>query len=77
MSDQVTDLRQFSISRVTLGLILSVASVSSIVTWNSARLVSRLDRLEATVQTIQENTNGGPHDLADVWLAIDELRGDG
>ena len=43
MSDVVTDLKQFSVSRVTLGLILSVAMIAAVITWNSARLVARID----------------------------------
>ena len=55
MSDVVTDLRQFSLSRVTLGLILSVAMIAAVITWNSARLVARIDQLEAAVESIEDN----------------------
>ena len=55
MSDVVTDLRQFSVSRVTLGLILSVAMIAAVITWNSARLVARIDQLEAAVESIEDN----------------------
>ena len=54
MSDVVTDLRQFSVSRVTLGLILSVAMIAAVITWNSARLVARIDQLEAAVESIED-----------------------
>ena len=54
MSDVVTDLKQFSVSRVTLGLILSVAMIAAVITWNSARLVARIDQLEAAVESIEE-----------------------
>ena len=49
-----TDIRQVSISRVTLGLILSVAMIAAVITWNSARLVARIDQLEAAVESIEE-----------------------
>ena len=55
MSDVVTDLKQISISRVTLSLILSVAMIAAVITWNSARLVARIDQLEAAVESIQQN----------------------
>jgi len=55
MSDVVTDLKQISISRVTLSLILSVAMIAAVITWNSARLVARIDQLEAAVENIQQN----------------------
>ena len=55
MSDVVTDLKQFSVSRVTLGLILSVAMIAAVITWNSARLVARIDQLEAAVESIADS----------------------
>ena len=55
MSDVVTDLKQFSLSRVTLGLILSVAMIAAVITWNSARLVARIDQLEAAVESIEDS----------------------
>lgn len=55
MSDVVTDLKQISISRVTLGLVLSVAMIAAVITWNSARLVTRIDQLEAAVESIEES----------------------
>ena len=53
--DQPTDIRQVSISRVTLGLILSVAMIAAVITWNSARLVARIDQLEAAVESIEDS----------------------
>ena len=55
MSDVVTDRKQFSLSRVTLGLILSVAMIAAVITWNSARLVARIDQLEAAVESIEDS----------------------
>ena len=49
----VTALKQISISRLTLSLILSVAMIAAVITWNSARLVARIDQLEAAVESIE------------------------
>ena len=52
--DQPSDIRQVRIPTVALGLILSVAAIVGTVTWSSARLVARIDHLEATVSSIEE-----------------------
>jgi len=52
--NEPTDIRQVRIPTVALGLILSVAAIVGTVTWNSARLVARIDHLEATVSSIEE-----------------------
>ena len=56
MSDVVTDLKQVKISRITLGLILSVAVSSGVVVWNAAQVAGRIDDLEKTVAVIEQNT---------------------
>jgi len=56
MSDVVTDLKQVKISRITLGLILSVAVTSGVVVWNAAQVAGRIDDLEKTVTVIEQNT---------------------
>tara|TARA_R100000781_G_scaffold112483_1_gene79745 strand:- start:83 stop:568 length:486 start_codon:yes stop_codon:yes gene_type:complete len=56
MSDVVTDLKQVKISRITLGLILSVAVTSGVVVWNAAQVAGRIDDLERTVTVIEQNT---------------------
>jgi len=52
----VTDLKQVKISRITLGLILSVAVTSGVVVWNAAQVAGRIDDLEKTVTVIEQNT---------------------
>ena len=52
--DTPSDIRQIRIPTVALGLILSVAAIVGTVTWSSARLVARIDHLEATVSSIEE-----------------------
>ena len=56
MSDVVADLKQVKISRITLGLILSVAITSGVVVWNAAQVAGRIDDLEKTVAVIEQNT---------------------
>jgi hypothetical protein len=57
MADSViTDLKQVKISRITLGLILSVAVTSGVVVWNAAQVAGRIDDLEKTVTVIEQNT---------------------
>ena len=56
MSDIVTDFKQVKISRITLGLILSVAVTSGVVVWNAAQVAGRIDDLEKTVAVIEQNT---------------------
>ena len=57
MADSVvTDLKQVKISRITLGLILSVAVTSGVIVWNAAQVAGRIDDLEKTVTIIDQNT---------------------
>ena len=49
-----TDIRQVRIPTVAVGLMLSVAVIVGTVTWSSARLVARIDHLEATVSSIEQ-----------------------
>ena len=48
----VTDLKQVKVSRITLGLIMSVAITSGVVVWNAASIAGRIDDLEKQVQVI-------------------------
>ena len=50
-----TDIRQVRIPTVAVGLMRSVAVIVGTITWNSARLVARIDQLEAAVENIQQN----------------------
>ena len=52
----VTDLKQVRVSRITLGLIMSVAITSGVVVWNAASIAGRIDDLEKQVQVIEGNT---------------------
>ena len=72
-----TDIRQVRIPTVALGLILSVAAIVGTVTWSSARLVARIDHLEATVSSIEQtmdmNAYSRSADLEDLQVTVDSL----
>ena len=72
-----TDIRQVRIPTVAVGLMLSVAVIVGTITWNSARLVARIDQLEASVESIQQNMdlNGYARSIHVDGLAVrvDEL----
>jgi hypothetical protein len=55
VTDLPTDIRQVSVNRVTLGIILSTAVLAGSISWSSSRLVSRLDAVEATVEEIMDS----------------------
>jgi hypothetical protein len=73
-----TDIRQVKIPTVALGLILSVAAIVGTVTWSSARLVARIDHLEATVSSIESSMDmqafarvvDVTEDLDEVWAEV-------
>ena len=81
MTDLPTDIRQVSVNRVTLGIILSTAVLAGSISWSSSRLVSRLDAVEATVAAIQDSMDKQPfarvedvaEDLDELWLEVDTL----
>lgn len=72
-----TDIRQIKIPTVALGLILSVAAIVGTVTWSSARLVARIDQLEATVSSIEStmdmNSYARSADLEDLQVVVSTL----
>ena len=79
--DEPTDIRQVKIPTVALGLILSVAAIVGTVTWSSARLVARIDQLEATVSSIESTMDmqsfarvvDVTEDLDEVWAEVDGI----
>ena len=79
--DQPSDIRQIRIPTVALGLILSVAAIVGTVTWSSARLVARIDHLEATVASIEDTMDmqsfarveDVSEDMEDIWAAVDGI----
>jgi|TARA_R100001530_G_C4246165_1_gene136618 hypothetical protein len=75
--DQPSDIRQVRIPTVALGLILSVAAIVGTVTWSSARLVARIDHLEATVSSIEQTMDMNAYartvDLEDLQVTVNSL----
>ena len=75
--EQPSDIRQVRIPTVALGLILSVAAIVGTVTWSSARLVARIDHLEATVSSIEQTMDMNAYartvDLEDLQVTVDSL----
>ena len=76
--DEPTDIRQVKIPTVAVGLIMSVAVIVGAVTWSSARLVARIDHLEATVASIEDTMDmqsfarvvDVSEDLDEVWAEV-------
>ena len=76
-----TDIRQVRIPTVAVGLMLSVAVIVGTVTWSSARLVARIDHLEATVASIEDTMDmqsfarvvDVSEDLDEVWAEVDGI----
>ena len=54
--DDVTDIKRIGVSRLTLGLIMSVASISGVVVWIAASVANQISDLEAKVAVIEQNT---------------------
>ena len=72
-----TDIRQVRIPTVAVGLMLSVAVIVGTVTWSSARLVARIDHLEATVSSIEQTMDMNAYartiDLEDLQVTVHAL----
>jgi uncharacterized protein YoxC len=81
VTDLPTDIRQVSVNRVTIGVILSTAVLAGSISWSSSRLVSRLDAVEATVEALQDSMDMRPfarvedvtEDIEDIWAELDDL----
>ena len=72
-----TDIRQVRVPTVAVGLVLSVAAIVGTVTWSSARLVARIDHLEATVSSIEQTMDMNAYarsvDLEDLQVTVNYL----
>ena len=53
--DLEQDFKQIKISRLTLGLIMSVAVTSGVIVWNAAQVAGRIGELEATVNRVEQD----------------------
>ena len=59
--DVEQDFKQIKISRLTLGLIMSVAVTSGVIVWNAAQVAGRISELEDTVNRVE-------HDMGELSL---------
>ena len=80
MTDVPSDIRQVSVNRVTIGVIISTALLAGSISWSSSRLVSRLDAVEATVEAIQDSMDlqsyARVEDIDHLHQQIDDLTDD-
>ena len=53
--DIENDFKQIKVSRLTLGLIMSVAVTSGVIVWNAAQVASRIGELEDTVSRVEQD----------------------
>ncbi|MAU65057.1 MAG: hypothetical protein CL882_03450 [Dehalococcoidia bacterium] len=53
--DIENDFKQIKVSRLTLGLIMSVAVTSGIIVWNAAQVAGRIGELEDTVNRVEQD----------------------
>ena len=53
--DIESDFKQIKISRLTLGLIMSVAVTSGVIVWNAAQVAGRISELEQTVNRVEQD----------------------
>ena len=62
--DIESDFKQIKVSRLTLGLIMSVAVTSGVIVWNAAQVAGRIGELEDTV-------NRGEQDMGELQIETD------
>ena len=67
--NDVTDIKKIGVSRLTLGLIMSVASISGVVVWKAASVANQISDLEAKVAVIEQNTGTD----SSVLVKLDEI----
>ena len=53
--DIENDFKQIKVSRLTLGLIMSVAVTSGVIVWNAAQVARRIGELEDTVNRVEQD----------------------
>ena len=68
--DDITDIKRIGVSRLTLGLIMSVASISGVIVWKAASVANQISDLEAKVAIIEQNTGTDSSVLA----KLDEIQ---
>ena len=53
--DIENDFKQIKVSRLTLGLIMSVAVTSGVIVWNAAQVAGRIGELEDKVNRVEQD----------------------
>jgi hypothetical protein len=71
--DLETDFKQIKVSRLTLGLIMSVAVTSGVVVWNAAQVASRIGELEDSVNRIQMDMDDVQATDPTILIRLDDL----
>ena len=54
--EEITDVKKIGVSKLTLGLVMSVASISGVVVWKAASVANQISDLETKVAVIEQNT---------------------
>ena len=68
-----TDFKQIKVSRLTLGLIMSVAVTSGVVVWNAAQVAGRIGELEDSVNRIQMDMDDVQATDPTILIRLDDL----
>ena len=53
MDDLENDFKQIKVSRLTLGLIMTVATVSAVIVWNAAAVSNKINTLSIDIEQVQ------------------------
>ena len=75
--NDITDIKRIGVSRLTLGLIMSVASISGVVVWKAASVANQISDLEAKVAVIEQNTGTDSSVLAKLDEISDGVKENG
>jgi hypothetical protein len=67
--DISNDFKQVRISRLTLGLIMTVASVSAVIVWNAAAVSNKINTLSTDIVQLQEDME----DIGEPTVVINRL----
>ena len=73
LDDLEQDFKQIKISRLTLGLIMSVAVTSGVVVWNAAQVAGRISELEQSVNRIQSDMSSAQETDPAILLRLDSM----
>lgn len=71
--DIENDFKQIKVSRLTLGLIMSVAVTSGVVVWNAAQVAGRIGELEDSVNRIQMDMDDVQATDPTILIRLDDL----